>query len=89
MLFDKYVFRGDCATVENHGETTITGPCYYCKAPQTVIAKKTDLDRFRDGVFAQDCFSYLSAEEREFLISGICGKCWDELFSTEDEEETE
>jgi hypothetical protein len=30
-----------------------------------------------DGVNVQIAFPYLSAGEREMLVSGICGKCWD------------
>lgn len=84
MLIDKYVFRGKCLITDVHDDVTITGPCYYCQTPQTIGVKRADLNRFRDGEFAQHCFSYLSPDAREFLISGICGKCWDEMFSAED-----
>lgn len=85
MIFDKYVFRpGCCEHTATDKDVVITGPCYYCKSPQTVQVAISDLARFRDGVYAQNCFSYLSPADREFLISGICGKCWDDMFSTED-----
>ena len=32
------------------------------------------------GVLVQDAFPSLSPEEREQMISGICGKCFDSLF---------
>lgn len=47
------------------------------------------LDRvlaWRSGMLIQDAFPELSAEDREFLISGLCPKCWNNIFN---EEETE
>ena len=40
-----------------------------------------------EGELVQIAFPYLSAEERETLISGICPKCWDETFGEDDEDE--
>ena len=34
----------------------------------------------------QDIFPYLTPAERELLISGICGECWQKLFGGEDDE---
>jgi hypothetical protein len=39
------------------------------------------------GMLAQDAFPYLSASERESLISGICSECWDDMFGEEEKEE--
>ena len=35
----------------------------------------------------QDVFPYLSAEERELLLSHTCNECWEKMFSFEDEDE--
>lgn len=35
----------------------------------------------------QNLFSYLTNDEREMYISGICPVCWDEMFSDEDDED--
>lgn len=40
-------------------------------------------------LLAQEAFPYLTASEREILISGICPKCWDKMFPEEEEEEEE
>lgn len=87
-LMPKYAFRDTC-TIENAvlDHVAVSGPCYSCGKPQTVFVKKADLDRFRNGEFAQDCFPYLPAGEREFLISGICDSCWDEMFPSEDDDD--
>ena len=39
-----------------------------------------DLKRWEDGELIQDAMPYLSAGERELLISGVCGKCFDKMF---------
>ena len=36
----------------------------------------------------QEIFPYLSNAEREMLMTGICPKCFDEMFAEDDEEET-
>jgi DNA-directed RNA polymerase subunit RPC12/RpoP len=85
-LITKYAFRGNCTTEVNDDNVKIEGPCYSCSKPIAVTVKVADYKRFEGGEFAQDCFSYLSADQREFLISGICGECWDKMFPKEDED---
>jgi len=93
FLIEKYAFRDDCCqrtwgNADGKNQTiTFRGPCYSCKEPQVVHTIASDAIKFRDGGFAQDCFPYLPAAEREFLISGICGKCWDEMFGGEEDAE--
>jgi len=41
---------------------------------------EAQLEAHRNGEYAQNVFSTLSAEEREFLISGITPKEWSDLF---------
>lgn len=84
-LIEKYAFRGACKTACTNGETVVSGPCYSCQVPQSVTVQTADLAKFRAGNYAQDCFPYLNAAQREFLISGICSKCWDEMFAEDDE----
>ena len=51
----------------------------------TVRASVGDLNRgwyaWFNGKLAQDAFPFLSASEREFLITGITPEEWDKLFS--------
>jgi hypothetical protein len=69
----------------------VTGPCYYCAAPQEVGVWPDDLQKFRDGGFVQNCFPYLKPAEREFLLSGICNECWTKMcpYDGGDEEDDE
>lgn len=86
-LMEKYAFRGQCELTEIADEVTVYGPCHYCSAPQSVTVKKADLEKFRAGNYAQDCFQGLSPGQREFLISGICDKCWDDMFAGDEDDE--
>jgi hypothetical protein len=91
FLMEPYVFRpGVCDTapaVNDPAQTQVIGPCIQCQQPQAVTVQLADLSAYRRGGYAQDVFPYLSADQREFLISGICGKCWDEMFAPPDDED--
>lgn len=59
---------------------TLTKACPFCK---TEYKKEFPVDgyrRYRNGEKVQDCFPEMSADDREFLITGICQKCWDKVF---------
>ena len=68
-----------------HNDTTIGIRCGMCKKGYTLRVNLSDLDRWnhKDGL-AQDIFPYLSPDERELLISGICGTCFDKVSAEED-----
>lgn len=69
---------------------SITATCPICGHSNTIMVYSDDYDRWQNGGLAQDCFPYLSAEDREMLISGICPECWDRMFGgDEDEDEDE
>jgi hypothetical protein len=92
FLIEKYAFRQGCCTLDVASlapefKVAVHGPCYHCGEQQEVIVEDAALRKFRAGEFAQDCFPTLPAEQREFLISGICGKCWDEMFGGHEEDE--
>jgi len=64
---------------------TVAVRCVTCGAWIAVCLDEEDLARHREGVLAQDAFvdrdgaPYLSAGERELLISGLCNTCWQGL----------
>lgn len=66
-------------------DTQLTVKCISCKQDQSVKVKEKDLKEYSNGAHAQHAFPYLSADERELLISGICGSCFDKMFEDEDE----
>lgn len=57
-------------------EYTITSQCPYCNASKNIQVKLKDYDNWQDGILAQEAFPYLSAEDREMVLTGICPQCW-------------
>ena len=55
--------------------------CNVCNESHIVRVKSKDYDRFSIGELIQNASPYLTPNERELLISGTCGKCFDEMFS--------
>lgn len=66
----------------------INTTCPFCgKTTPVQIRRVADYNAWQNGALAQDAFPYLSADEREMLISGICPKCWERTFDEEEDEE--
>ena len=64
--------------------------CPFCGAEHSVMVEMEDYFAWQDGELAQKAFPYLSATEREQLISHICPECQDKIFGIdEDEDEDE
>ena len=70
----------------NYKEVTVVTRCPFCGCGNFVEVNENDYDDWQDGAHAQDAFPYLSADEREMLISGICPTCWARMFGEEEEE---
>ena len=58
----------------------MTIKCRICKESFDVPAKEEDIKLWEDGLPAQRAMPYLSADERELLISQTCGPCFDKMF---------
>lgn len=55
--------------------------CRQCLLDYLITFHKTDYDEWLAGdSYIQDVMPYLTAGERELLISGICGDCFDRMF---------
>lgn len=54
--------------------------CPFCGEEHTVVVEHFDYLSWNAGELAQKAFPYLSADEREMLISGICPTCWEKTF---------
>ena len=54
--------------------------CDICHIEYELTVTEESVDNYRKGMLIQDAFPYLTPDERELLISGICGKCFDNLF---------
>lgn len=64
---------------------TLSGPCFVTKKLYSVTVKATQLQNYLNGAFAQNAFPNLSAEDREFLISGTSPEGWKILFGGSDD----
>jgi hypothetical protein len=60
-------------------------PCRLCQETTDLEVNFQGFVNWKAGEFIQDALPELSADERELLISGTCGTCFDELFPSEDE----
>ena len=67
--------------------TTVITTCPFCGANHSVEVRLADYNAYCEGGLVQDCFPYLSADEREMLISGICPQCWDNMFGSGEEDD--
>ena len=64
--------------------------CRVCMSNTTFKVEPNDYFAWKDGKQIQEAFPYLSAGQRELLISNTCEKCWEELFGDgEDDEPTD
>lgn len=66
---------------------TIATSCPFCHEVSLIEVNEEDFDRWEEGKLVQDAFPYLSASDREKLITGICPECWEHMFPKEEEEE--
>ena len=71
----------------NYKEVSIVTECPFCGHANFVEVNEDDYFDWQDGELAQNAFPYLSADEREMLISGICPKCWDSMLPPDPDEE--
>lgn len=71
---------------ENKKEYIVVTFCPFCGHVNEIPVNEMDYWYWQDGALVQNAFPYLSADEREALISGICPKCWEDTFGDEGED---
>ena len=59
---------------------TITVVCRTCRKHYDLLVDMNDVHSWMEGTYIQDAMPYLSADERELLISHTCDACWEVLF---------
>jgi len=67
----------------NYKEVSVVTTCPFCGHANFVEVNEDDYLDWQDGELVQNAFHYLSANEREMLISGICPTCWENTFGDE------
>lgn len=63
----------------------IEAQCIKCRAVTPITVTVQELKAYWNGSVIQEAFSNLDCDQRELLISGICGKCFDDVFSKDEE----
>ena len=77
-------------------ETTLYVECNDCHTDEYVTVNNDDLVRYDKGELVQNVWPSLTPEQREIIIGArvnntagiqhhLCGRCWTQLFSTDDE----
>ena len=59
--------------------------CNECGDETVLQLKDADVKRWKNGDLIQRVFPQLSESERELMISGTCGDCFDKLFPEDNE----
>lgn len=54
--------------------------CKFCGDIHKIKVYPSHLETWKNGENIQDALTELNASQRELLISGICPKCWNEMF---------
>ena len=62
----------------------VYGNCPFCGNEWSIEVFEKDLVAWQNGELAQRAFPYLSADEREMLISGMCVECQEKFFGREE-----
>ena len=57
--------------------------CVHCGDFAIITVNPMDYQSWQEGALIQDAMPYLSADEREMLISGTCDECWAAMYETD------
>ena len=68
--------------IEGTDRVILEGPDILTGETYSVEVKRVDFDRYNAGALVQNRFPYLSADDREFLISGCGPGSFDKIFNT-------
>jgi hypothetical protein len=63
--------------------TVVDVPCHFCKEATALTVSVQGLADWQNGELIQNALPELNADQRELLISGTCGTCWDGMFPPE------
>ena len=61
--------------------------CWNCENSHEITTTEAAWKAWKSGELIQDAMPELSAGDRELLISGTCGECFDEMFPAVDDDE--
>ena len=61
--------------------------CWNCEVSHEIVTTAAGWKAWRSGELIQDALPEVSADDRELLLSGTCGPCFDKFFPPDPEEE--
>lgn len=61
--------------------------CSHCLRVYNLLVNPEDIIKWQAGAYIQDAMGYLSAGERELLLSRTCSSCFDDMFGSMEEDE--
>lgn len=67
----------------NPNKKIIHVQCSMCTKTFKFSVGAADLQKFEDGEFVQRAFPYLTPDERELFVTGMCGACFDDFLGPE------
>lgn len=70
-----------------NSDLSLSVQCRKCLKVVCLTVGDRDLANWQNGQSIQNAMPYLTPDEREILISGICGPCFDAMFSSEESED--
>jgi len=65
-------------------KSVIVGKCNICDYEESMLVCLEDVVQWKAGSYIQEAMPYLTAEQRELLISSTCNDCWNLMFPQED-----
>ena len=60
-------------------------PCRLCNEAKDLTVNIEGFIAWQGGELIQNALPELDADQRELLISGICPKCWEQMFPSDEE----
>jgi len=67
--------------IEGHVTLTVHTPC--CHTEKQVTVDRVGFQSWIDGELIQNALPNSTPDQRELLMTGNCGPCWDMMFSDE------
>lgn len=68
------------ATIGCERGKAVIKTCMICNLEKTIHCTQEELNLWQGGMLIQNAMPNVSVDERELLISGVCGTCFDEMF---------
>ena len=66
-------------------QTRFVKSCWICGTEHEVFVDTNDFIDWQEGKYVQQVWPNLTADDREVMISGTCGPCFDKMFGDDGE----